>query len=182
MAHPQSSPSTLRVVGIVTQFFDPAARPCIALIAHDAKKEELLRLARTHIKAFAFVRFMATGSSGALIAEEIDLDVECMATGPDGGDLQIGASIVAGEVDAVIFLRDPLTAHPGEPSIDAIMKVCDVHGVPLATNRGTAEILLRNVTRRSKVDRSRISHPSVFSARRFPWDPADRRIPYPETQ
>ena len=69
-----------------------------------------------------------------------------MRSGPHGSDMQIGARIVAGRVDAVVFLRDPLTAHPHEPDIQALMKVCDVHGVPLATNLASAEILLRSLS------------------------------------
>ena len=69
-----------------------------------------------------------------------------MRSGPQGGDMQIGARIVEGRVDVVVFLRDPLTAHPHEPDIQALMKVCDVHGVPLATNLASAEILLRSLS------------------------------------
>jgi methylglyoxal synthase len=69
-----------------------------------------------------------------------------MRSGPEGGDMQIGARIVSGDVDAVVFLRDPLTAHPHEPDIQALLKVCDVHGVPVATNLASAEILLRSLT------------------------------------
>ena len=73
------------------------------------------------------------------------LDVESMASGPQGGDLQIGARIVDGRIDGVIFFRDPLTSHPHEPDIQAVLKVCDVHDVPLATNRASALLLIRSL-------------------------------------
>jgi methylglyoxal synthase len=114
----------------------------LALIAHDAKKDDLLRLVRAHRRTFVSFRLVATGTTGKLLGDELGLPIERMATGPEGGDLQIGARIVEGRVDAVIFLRDPLTAHPHEPDIQAFLKVCDVHRVPVATNVASAEILL----------------------------------------
>lgn len=131
----------------------PAVRPplledrpggrMIALIAHDAKKNALLTLARIHIHTLVRRRLLVTATTGRLLSEKLGLHVEAVASGPEGGDLQIGARIVAGDVDAVIFLRDPLTAHPHEPDIQALLKVCDVHGVPVATNVASGEILLR---------------------------------------
>ncbi len=78
-----------------------------------------------------------------LRAEKADLPVTLVASGPHGGDQQIGALVSRGEVEAVIFLRDPLTAQPHEPDISALLRICDVHNVPLATNVATAEMLLR---------------------------------------
>ena len=94
----------------------------------------------------ANLRLIATGHTGTRLAEELDLEVERVHSGPMGGDLEIGARIVAGDVDAVVFLRDPLAAHPHEPDIQALLKVCDVHGVPVATNLASAEILLRSLS------------------------------------
>jgi methylglyoxal synthase len=118
----------------------------LALVAHDEKKDDLIRLARQHRSTLARLHLLATSHTGTQLSEELDLSVECMRSGPEGGDIQIGARIVAGDVDAVVFLRDPLTAHPHEPDIQALMKVCDVHGVPLATNVASAEILLRSLS------------------------------------
>jgi methylglyoxal synthase len=114
----------------------------VALVAHDEKKEDLLRLVRIHRDLFRVLRVVATGTTGTLLAQQLGLAVQLVASGPHGGDLQIGAMIVEGRVDALIFLRDPLTAHPHEPDIQALMKVCDVHCVPVATNVASAEILL----------------------------------------
>jgi methylglyoxal synthase len=118
----------------------------LALVAHDEKKDDLLQLAARHRSTLSNLRLIATGHTGAQIADLLDLKVERVHSGPEGGDLEIGARIVAGDVDAVVFLRDPLTSHPHEPDIQALLKVCDIHGVPLATNLASAEILLRSLS------------------------------------
>ena len=120
-------------------------RAVLALVAHDGKKDDLLRLAKQHRTTLARLHLLATAHTGGQLADELGLTVECMRSGPEGGDMQIGARIVEGDVDAVVFLRDPLTAHPHEPDIQALLKVCDVHGVPVATNPASAEILLRSL-------------------------------------
>ena len=125
---------------------DTNRRAVLALVAHDQKKDDLLRLAHRYHSALARLHLLATAHTGSQLSEELDLPVECMRSGPEGGDIQIGARIVAGDVDAVVFLRDPLTAHPHEPDIQALLKVCDVHGVPVATNLASAEILLRSLS------------------------------------
>jgi methylglyoxal synthase len=125
---------------------DGSRRAVLALVAHDEKKDDLLRLARQYRTTLARLHLLATSHTGSQLSQELDLPVECVRSGPEGGDMQIGARIVEGSVDAVVFLRDPLTAHPHEPDIQALMKVCDVHGVPLATNLASAEILLRSLS------------------------------------
>src|SRR6266487_3843469 len=131
-------------IGIPT---DGAARAAVlALVAHDEKKDELLRLARRYRSTLERLELLATSHTGSLLAAELGLPIEIMLSGPQGGDVQIGARIVTGDVDAVVFLRDPLTAHPHEPDIQALLKVCDVHGVPVATNLASAEILLRSLS------------------------------------
>jgi len=113
----------------------------IALIAHDQKKTALVEFVLRHRDVFERFPLVATGSTGRLIGEKLGLNVECVAHGPDGGDLMIGARVAMGQIRAVIFFRDPLTAQPHEPDVSALMRVCDVHGVPLATNAGTAEAI-----------------------------------------
>jgi methylglyoxal synthase len=117
----------------------------LALIAHDGKKDDLLRFAKEHIHLLRRLKLVATATTGSLLSAQLDLPIERVSSGPQGGDLEIGAMIVRGDVQAVVFFRDPLTAHPHEPDIQAVMKVCDVHDVPLATNRASAEILLVGV-------------------------------------
>ncbi len=116
--------------------------PAIALIAHDAKKQAMVEFVTRHREYLKTQRLIATSTTGGLIKTQSKLPVDTMLSGPLGGDLQIGAKIATGEVKAVIFLRDPLTAHPHEPDINALMKVCDIHNIPLATNLATAEVLI----------------------------------------
>ncbi len=113
--------------------------PVIALIAHDNCKASLIDFVRRHLALFSKLPLVATGSTGALLTVELGLKVERVAHGPDGGDLIIGGRVATGQVRAVIFFRDPLTAQPHEPDVSALLRVCDVHKVPLATNLGTAE-------------------------------------------
>jgi methylglyoxal synthase len=114
----------------------------LALIAHDAKKEDMVQLVKAHKEEIAKFRLVATKNTGQLLMEKTIIPVALMQSGPLGGDQQIGAMIANDDIDAVIFLRDPLTAHPHEPDVSALLRVCDVHGVPLATNIATAETIL----------------------------------------
>jgi methylglyoxal synthase len=117
-------------------------RKTLALVAHDAKKEDMVQLVRAHTRELADVDLVATRSTGLLVQEKTGLPVKLLQSGPMGGDQQIGAMVANSEVDAVIFLRDPLSAHPHEPDVSALLRVCDVHNVPLATNLATAEAVL----------------------------------------
>jgi methylglyoxal synthase len=114
----------------------------LALVAHDSKKEDMVRLVKAHKMELAQVDLIATRSTGQLVQARTGLSVTLLQSGPMGGDQQIGAEVAIGEVDAIIFLRDPLTAHPHEPDVSALLRVCDVHNVPLATNIATAEAVL----------------------------------------
>jgi methylglyoxal synthase len=115
----------------------------IALIAHDHKKPLLLEFVRDHLGFFAQQRLVATGQTGRMLHAELGLEVEEVAHGPAGGDLIIGGRVAQGMIVAVLFFRDPLTAQPHEPDVSALMRVCDVHDVPLATNRASAEAVVR---------------------------------------
>jgi methylglyoxal synthase len=115
----------------------------IALIAHDRKKQEMLAFVAAHREVLAGYQLIATATTGGLVAKESGLEVKAYLSGPMGGDLQIGALIACQAVDAVIFLRDPLTAQPHEPDITALLRVCDVHNVPVATNEASAALLLK---------------------------------------
>lgn len=114
----------------------------LALIAHDRKKQAIVDFVGRHRPLFDRHPLVATGSTGRLIEQELGLTVECVAHGPDGGDLIIGGRVAEGKITAVIFFRDPLTAQPHEPDVSALMRVCDVHNIPLATNVGTAEAIV----------------------------------------
>ncbi len=118
------------------------SRTVIALVAHDRKKDELVNFIREHRAYFENQPLVATESTGARLSAELGIFVQAVPHGPLGGDLVIGAMIVRQEIRAVFFFRDPLTAQPHEPDVTALLRVCDVHNVPLATNVGTAECLI----------------------------------------
>ena len=117
----------------------------IALIAHDGKKEDLVRFVQTYRQRLVNFHLIATGTTGQRIAAATSLPVERMLSGPYGGDAQIGARVAEGKVVAVIFLIDPLYAHPHEPDIQGLLRICNVYNVPLATNEATAELVLKGL-------------------------------------
>jgi methylglyoxal synthase len=119
----------------------------IALIAHDAKKQDMVAFIRRFEAALARHRLIATAATGQLVRDSTGLRVETVLSGPQGGDVQIAARVAAGEVDMVIFLRDPLAAQAHEPDIAALLRVCEVHNVPLATNIAGAQILISSIDR-----------------------------------
>ena len=123
-------------------------KPRIALIAHDMKKDDMITLAAQYIDLLRGCHLVATGTTGSRIAAETGLEVERMLSGPLGGDLQIGARLSSGLIDMVIFLRDPMTPQPHEPDINALVRACDVHDVPCATNEASARMLLSLVAAR----------------------------------
>ena len=114
----------------------------LALVAHDSKKEDMIRLVKAHKENLAEFELVATRGTGQVIQARAGLPVTLVQSGPHGGDQQIGALVANGDVGAVIFLRDSLTAHPHEPDVSALLRVCDVHDVPLATNLASAEAVL----------------------------------------
>jgi methylglyoxal synthase len=121
---------------------EPGRKWKVALIAHDEKKPAMLKLASRFKEILSRFDLVATGTTGKILREEVGLEIQRMQSGPYGGDQQIGALVAEEQVDLVIFLRDPLTAQPHEPDITALLRVCDVHNVPLATNEATAAMLL----------------------------------------
>jgi methylglyoxal synthase len=117
-------------------------KPRIALIAHDKKKDDMVTLAAEYLDFLRGCQLTATGTTGARLANELGLTVERKHSGPFGGDLQIGADLVEGRIDIVIFLRDPMTPQPHEPDINALVRACDVHNVACATNLSSAHLVL----------------------------------------
>ena len=120
----------------------------LALVAHDRRKDALADFAVRHREALAECELIATGTTGRRIADATGLAVTLYLSGPLGGDAQIGARVAQKEVAAVIFLVDPLTAHPHEPDVQGLQRICNVHEVPLATNLATAELVLAGLTRK----------------------------------
>ena len=121
----------------------------LALIAHDEKKDDLVAFVRDHLEFFRGQTLVATGSTGRLLSDELGLTIERVAHGPHGGDLIIGGRVATGDVHGIFFFRDPLTAQPHEPDVSALLRVCDVHNVPLATNLATAAAIVELLKERS---------------------------------
>lgn len=117
----------------------------IALIAHDGKKADMIAFAIANKDVLRRYHLVATGTTGGLIADKAGLKVERMLSGPLGGDAQIAAKIAEGEVAAVFFFIDPLGKHPHDPDIQSLLRICNVHNVPIATNSATAEFIISDV-------------------------------------
>lgn len=117
----------------------------IALIAHDKKKNDLVHFVVAYLPIFEKHQLFATGTTGLKIHEATGLSITRFQSGPLGGDQQIGAKVAKNQMDIVIFFRDPLTAQPHEPDVSALIRLCDVYSVPLATNMGTAEVVVRSL-------------------------------------
>lgn len=118
----------------------------IALIAHDGKKDDMVRFATAQREVLRRFQLIATGTTGERITRATGLPVERMLSGPLGGDAQIASRVAEGQVVAVIFLVDPLYAHPHEPDIQGLLRICNVYNVPLATNELTAVLVLNGLT------------------------------------
>jgi methylglyoxal synthase len=115
----------------------------IALIAHDGKKPEMVSFVLRHKEILIRHQLIATGTTGEHI-KSAGLKVNQLLSGPLGGDAQIAALVATDQIDIVIFFRDPLDKHPHEPDVQMLMRICDVHNVPLVTNPAGAELILRN--------------------------------------
>ena len=119
----------------------------IALIAHDKKKSDMINLAIKYKETLSKHTLYATGTTGTLVMGETGLSINRMKSGPLGGDQQIGSMVAEGKLDLIVFLRDPLTSQPHEPDVTALLRLCDVQSIPLATNVKSAEIMLNALTK-----------------------------------
>jgi methylglyoxal synthase len=117
-------------------------RKTLALIAHDGKKADMVAFALSHRAVLARYHLMATHSTGELIRSKCGLEVTLMLSGPHGGDAQIAAQVAEGKIEAVFFFVDPLTSQPHDPDIQGLLRICNVHNVPLATNTATADFII----------------------------------------
>ncbi|MGP1348894.1 MAG: methylglyoxal synthase [Stomatobaculum sp.] len=119
----------------------------IGLIAHDAKKKLMQNFCIAYRGILAKHTLYATGTTGRLVEEVTNLNIRKYLAGHLGGEQQMGAQIEANEVDLVIFLRDPLQPKPHEPDVSNVLRLCDVHNIPIATNLATAELLIKSMER-----------------------------------
>jgi methylglyoxal synthase len=139
------------------------ARKRIALIAHNNRKRELLEWARDNLPALAHHELYATATTGRMLQSELGVSVTCFLSGPLGGDQQVGAAIVEGRIDVVIFFWDPLEAQPHDADVKALLRVAVVHDVPVACNLATAAFLLSSplmlgdIPRRRLGDKARVT-------------------------
>ena len=119
----------------------------IALIAHDAKKELMVQFCIAYCPVLAQHNLTATGTTGKLVSEATGLPIQRCLSGTHGGDQQIAARIACNEVDLLLFFRDPLTSNSMEPTEMNLLRLCDVHNIPMATNMATAEVLIHGLER-----------------------------------
>ena len=119
----------------------------IALMAHDSKKELMTQFCIAYCGILSKHTLCATGTTGKLVSEATGLEIEKYLSGSQGGDQQIGSRIACGEIDLLLLFRDPISPNPGEPSENNILRLCDVHNIPVATNIATGEALIHSLER-----------------------------------
>ena len=117
----------------------------IALIAHDKKKDLMIQFSKDHEDYLKAHTLYATGTTGKRIMEHTQLKVNLKKSGPLGGDQEIGSMIANDKLDLVFFFRDPLTAQPHEPDVSALLRLCDVYDIPLATNHAAADLFIKHL-------------------------------------
>jgi len=122
------------------------SRKTIALVAHDGKKADIVAFATFNREKLKNFNLVATGTTGHLLVEKVGLEIECLLSGPLGGDAQIAARVTQGDVNAVFFFVDPLDKHPHDPDIQTLLRACNVHDVPIATNVATADLIISEET------------------------------------
>lgn len=117
----------------------------IAIIAHNKKKAEMITFCKRHVEVLRKHQLFATGTTGHKVMEATGLIIHCFRSGPLGGDQEIGARVANGDIDLILFFRDPLTAQPHEPDVSALFRLSDVYKIPLASNINTAELFFKTL-------------------------------------
>ncbi|MBU4480519.1 methylglyoxal synthase [Patescibacteria group bacterium] len=141
-------------------------RKKIALVAHDGRKKDLLEWASYNEETLRQHVLFATGTTGAIISRELGLDIKSFRSGPLGGDMQIGARIVEGDIDFLVFFWDPLQPQPHDPDVKALLRIAVLRNIPTACNRATADFMISSPLMSGEYERlvvdygSRIKRPS----------------------
>jgi methylglyoxal synthase len=130
----------------------------IALIAHDNRKTDLLEWAKYNRDVLAEHELFATGTTGSIIAQELDLKIHLFKSGPLGGDQQVGSKITDGEIDFVIFFWDPLEPHPHDVDVKALLRIAVVYNIPIACNRSTADFMISSPLMEQEYERVLIDY------------------------
>ena len=117
-------------------------RKTLALIAHDGKKADMVAFALAHVEVLKRYDLVATNTTGKMLVDKAGLPVQCLLSGPLGGDAQIAAMVAEGRIEAVFFFVDPLGKHPHDPDIQTLLRICNVHDIPLATNAASASYII----------------------------------------
>jgi methylglyoxal synthase len=133
-----------------------ARRKKIALIAHDDRKNDLLQWADYNRLTLSKHTLFATGTTGKLLADELGLEITSFKSGPLGGDEQIGASIVEGRIDFMIFFWDPMQSHPHDPDVKALLRIGVLYNIPMACNRSTADFMISSPLMDEQYDRTMV--------------------------
>lgn len=137
----------------------------IALIAHDAKKAELIQWCRDNMEILEQHSLSGTGTTARMITDKTGLTVKGYNSGPLGGDQQIGAKIVEGKIDFVVFFSDPLTAAPHDPDVKALLRIAQVYDIPIANNKATADFMIRSSLMNESYDHNVINFNKNVSER-----------------
>lgn len=137
----------------------------IALIAHDNMKDEMLEWARENVETLKKHELCGTGTTSQILNSRLDLNIEELISGPFGGDLQVGTRVSEGKLDMVIFFFDPLTSQPHDPDIKALLRVAVLYDIPIATNRSTAEFLMKSEYMNKKFERNSLDMEQLKSKR-----------------
>lgn len=137
----------------------------IALIAHDGKKQELIEWCEENKKVLQQHFLCGTGTTARMITDKTNLPVKGYNSGPLGGDQQIGAKIVEGNIDMIIFFSDPLTAQPHDPDVKALLRIAQVYDIPIANNKATADFMIRSEYMQTQYDHKIINFHKNISDR-----------------
>jgi methylglyoxal synthase len=142
------------MMGAMPKTIPMEPRKAIALVAHDNRKSDLLEWARFNLGTLAQHELHATGTTGAMLADRLGLDVHRLLSGPLGGDQQIGALIAEGKLDLLIFFWDPLEPQPHDPDVKALLRIAVLWNIPTACNRATADFMVSSPLLAERYERS----------------------------